>query len=78
MGSLWRFTRRVDGNDVPALLNAFDQAKQHTGQRPRVIICDTKMGKGVSFLESREKTHFIRVDEHEWDQALNILTHYGQ
>ncbi len=72
------FTQRVDGNDVPALLNAFDQAKQHTGQRPRVIICDTKMGKGVSFLESREKTHFIRVDEHEWDQALNILTHYGQ
>ena len=72
------FTQRVDGNDVPPLLNAFDQAKQHTGQRPRVIICDTKMGKGVSFLESREKTHFIRVDEHEWDQALNILTHYGQ
>ncbi|WP_288379367.1 transketolase [uncultured Acinetobacter sp.] len=72
------FTQRVDGNDVLALLNAFDQAKQHTGQRPRVIICDTKMGKGVSFLESREKTHFIRVDEHEWDQALNILTHYGQ
>lgn len=72
------FTQRVDGNDVPALLNAFDEAKQHTGQRPRVIICDTKMGKGVSFLESREKTHFIRVDEHEWDQALNILTHYGQ
>ncbi|KQC95705.1 transketolase [Acinetobacter soli] len=72
------FTQRVDGNDVPALLNAFDQAKQHTGQRPRVIICDTKMGKGVSFLESREKTHFIRVDENEWDQALNILTHYGQ
>ncbi len=37
-----------------------------------------QMGKGVSFLESREKTHFIRVDEHEWDDALNILTHYGQ
>ena len=40
--------------------------------------CDTKMGKGVSFLESREKTHFIRVDEREWDEALNILTHYGK
>ncbi|MDX8252125.1 transketolase [Acinetobacter pittii] len=72
------YTQRVDGNDVEALLTAFDQARNHGGTCPRVIICDTKMGKGVSFLESREKTHFIRVDEHEWDDALNILTHYGQ
>ena len=72
------YTQRVDGNDMEALLEAFDQARNHEGAGPRVNICDTKMGKGVSFLESREKTHFIRVDEHEWDDALNILTHYGQ
>lgn len=72
------YTQRVDGNNVEALLTAFDQARNHEGTCSRVIICDTKMGKGVSFLESREKTHFIRVDEHEWDDALNILTHYGQ
>ena len=38
-----------------------------------MIICDTKMGKGVEFLETREKTHFIRVDENEWDLALENL-----
>ena len=67
------FTQRVDGNDLDALVKAFDAARQHTGAQPRVIICDTKMGKGVPFLETREKTHFIRVDEHEWDLALNNL-----
>ncbi|KPY88502.1 transketolase [Pseudomonas syringae pv. tagetis] len=67
------FTQRVDGNDLDALVEAFDNARQHTGTQPRVIICDTKMGKGVTFLETREKTHFIRVDEHEWDVALNNL-----
>lgn len=67
------FTQRVDGNDLDALVNAFDAARAHTDAQPRVIICDTKMGKGVSFLETREKTHFIRVDEHEWDVALNNL-----
>lgn len=72
------YTQRVDGNNMEALLEAFDQARNYKGTCPRVIICDTKMGKGVSFLESREKTHFIRVDEHEWDDALNVLTHYGQ
>ena len=67
------FTQRVDGNDLQALVAAFDAARQHPGAQPRVIICVTKMGKGVPFLETREKTHFIRVDEHEWDLALNNL-----
>lgn len=49
------YTQRVDGNNMEALLEAFDQARNHEGACPRVIICDTKMGKGVSFLESREK-----------------------
>jgi transketolase len=31
------------------------------------------MGKGVPFLEKREKNHFIRVDPPEWQQALHIL-----
>ncbi|MFL9673902.1 transketolase [Pseudomonas marginalis] len=67
------FTQRVDGNDLDALVKAFDAARSHPDAQPRVIICDTKMGKGVPFLETREKTHFIRVDEHEWDVALNNL-----
>ena len=67
------FTQRVDGNDLDALVKAFDAARNHPVAQPRVIICDTKMGKGVPFLETREKTHFIRVDEHEWDVALNHL-----
>ncbi|MBT2339856.1 MULTISPECIES: transketolase [Pseudomonas] len=67
------FTQRVDGNDIAALVEAFDAARSHSDAQPRVIICDTKMGKGVDFLEAREKTHFIRVDENEWDLALNNL-----
>lgn len=67
------FTQRVDGNDLDALVRAFDAARDHADAQPRVIICDTKMGKGVPFLETREKAHFIRVDEHEWDLALNNL-----
>lgn len=51
------YTQRVDGNNMEALLEAFDQARNYKGTCPRVIICDTKMGKGVSFLESREKKH---------------------
>jgi transketolase len=67
------FTQRVDGNDIEALIAAFDRARHHAEPVPRVIICDTLMGKGVPFLEAREKNHFIRVDESEWDLALAQL-----
>ena len=67
------FTQRVDGNDLEALVGAFDAARNHPGTQPRVIICDTKMGKGVPFLEQRDKNHFIRVDADEWQKALAVL-----
>jgi transketolase len=67
------FTQRVDGNDIAALVRAFDTARDHQGARPRAIICDTLMGKGIPFLEAREKNHFIRVDADEWDKAIAWL-----
>lgn len=65
--------QRVDGNDLAAVIAAFDAARNLTEARPRVILFDTLMGKGVPFLETREKNHFIRVDPHEWQQAIDIL-----
>lgn len=67
------FAQRVDGNDIEALVGAFDAARRHPGRQPRLIICDTKMGKGVPFLEERERNHFLRVDKDEWTQALGII-----
>jgi transketolase len=65
--------QRVNGNDLAAVLTAFDNARTLKIPKPRVILFDTLMGKGVPFLESREKNHFIRVDPPEWQQALQIL-----
>jgi len=65
--------QRVNGNDLPAVVEAFDRARALAEPKPRVILFDTLMGKGVPFLEQREKNHFIRVDPPEWQQALAIL-----
>jgi transketolase len=64
------FTQRVDGNDIDAVKAAFDAARNHPKARPRIIVCDTRMGCGVPFLEEREKNHFIRVDAHEGNWRL--------
>lgn len=65
--------QRVDGNDIHAVAAAFDIARQLKADCPRVIICQTTMCKGVPFLESREITHFIRVESDEWSKALAVL-----
>jgi len=70
------FTQRVDGNDVGALLDAFDAVAERsapTGQ-PAVIVCDTKVGRGVPLLENREKAHFMRIDADEWQVCREQLT----
>jgi transketolase len=65
--------QRVDGNDIHAVKAAFDTARNLKDAKPRIIVADTKMGCGVPFLEAREKNHFIRVDPHEWQLALQAL-----
>jgi transketolase len=67
------FAQEIDGNDMDALVAAFDAARAHPDPVPRVIICQTKMCKGVPFLEDREVTHFVRVEPDEWARALTIL-----
>jgi transketolase len=63
---------RVDGNDVAALVAAFDEIAEHRGS-PSVLICDTRIGYGVPLLMEREKAHFMRVEEHEWQIARTQL-----
>ena len=41
---------------------------------PSVILCDTKVGRGVPLLEDREKAHFMRIEEHEWQICREQLT----
>ena len=65
--------QRVDGNSIPELVAAFDAARNLEVRQPRAIICQTTMCKGIPFLESREITHFIRVEPDEWAKARGIL-----
>ena len=65
--------QRVDGNDLDAVVAALDAARSAKEPRPRAIIFDTTMCKGVPFLEAREITHFVRVEADEWGKALAVL-----
>lgn len=47
---------KVDGHDLEALINVFDQAKAHQGS-PVAVLMTTVKGKGVSFMEHNHNWH---------------------
>jgi transketolase len=62
----------VDGHDVGALLNAFDNAKQTKG-KPTVVLARTLKGKGVSFIEDKEGWHGKPLKKDEAEKAIAEL-----
>lgn len=47
---------RIDGHNFHEIIDAFEEAKLHTG-KPTIIIADTIKGKGVSFMENQVDFH---------------------
>lgn len=60
-------TVEVNGNSIEEIVSAFDQLRVENG-RPKAIILRTTPGKGIPTLEKRERAHFVRVGQDEWDK----------
>lgn len=56
----------IDGNALEQVVGAMHWARATRGV-PKAVIMRTRPGKGIKRLEDREKAHFIRVDDNEWD-----------
>jgi len=69
----WHVQRANHRLGVEELAGVFDKARFTPFPGPRMILFDSLMGKGVSFLEARENNHFLRVDESEWQRAIDEL-----
>jgi transketolase len=67
------YVQRIDGNDISAVKEAFENARNTDVKKPRVILCDTKPGTGVPFLVGHEKSHFIRLEKEDWKRAYEAL-----
>jgi len=61
-----------NGNDIEALINAFEQARQTKGE-PSIIIAKTVKGKGVSFMEGKAEWHGKAPNEEEYNEAIKEL-----
>lgn len=62
----------IDGNNMGAILHAFDTARSCKG-KPSVIIAKTVPGKGVSFMEGKFGWHGKPPNKDEGELALKEL-----
>ncbi|MBX3332896.1 MAG: transketolase [Nitrospira sp.] len=62
----------VDGHDLGALLDAFDEAGA-ISEKPTVILARTLKGKGIASVENHEGKHGKPLPEDEATQAIQAL-----
>ena len=60
---------RVDGHDVDAIKDAVNKQSS----KPKMIVCDTTKGKGVSFMEDEMKWHYFIVTDEFLEQGIKEL-----
>lgn len=64
--------KSIDGNDIDALMNAFD-ALPFSGGQPSLIIANTVKGKGISYMENELKWHHGVPNKEQLAQAMEEL-----
>lgn len=63
---------KIDGHDLPTILDAFEQVDAHE-EGPTVIIAKTIKGKGVSFMENQLNWHGVAPSKEQLETALQEL-----
>lgn len=66
-------TRRVNGNSIPEILDAFEEART-TKNKPYAMVCDTRLFHGNPYMQARFPTaHYVQADMETWKAALAEL-----
>jgi transketolase len=63
----------TDGHDFRDILSVFSRFNENKNS-PKVVICRTVRGKGVSFMEKSEKYHSATLTEEEYKKAMEELS----
>lgn len=66
-------TVNVDGNDVAALVDVFDNLPPVESDKPTAIVAKTIKGKGIGFMENQVAWHAGTVDAETLEQCYREL-----
>jgi len=66
-------TSEMDGHNINEVLKGLTTAIEDDYPGPRCIISHTVKGRGISFLANRTESHYVKMDEAAYRQAINEL-----
>ena len=66
----WEVLHLPDGHDLARVVDVLGRALERGGNRPRVVLADTVVGRGVSFMEGRWQWHQGFLGPADRDRAL--------
>lgn len=61
---------RIDGHNLSVMSYALKNWKSN---KPKIMLCDTIKGKGVSFLGNKMESHYMNLTKKQLDKALSEL-----
>ena len=65
--------RRIDGHDMQAIIDVFDDIRAHKMGKPFAVVMDTIKGKGVSYMENVAGWHGMAPNDKEYEKAMTDL-----
>ena len=65
--------QRIDGHDLPAILEAFDKLPDGTTGKPQAIVLDTVKGRGVKRMEMSLDWHVGNLVGDDYDDVMAEL-----
>lgn len=63
-------SRTIDGHNSTLISRALSELVESVNPAPKVLVCKTIKGKGVSFMESNNEWHYTRLTPQLFDAAL--------
>lgn len=71
----WHVTA-LNGHDLPGLCAALEAARrpETAPGRPRILLCRTRKGRGVSFMEDSDQWHAGHLTQAQYAQALQEVS----
>ncbi|SDI34822.1 transketolase [Alteribacillus persepolensis] len=63
--------KEINGNNLSEVMNALETIPENN--KPTVIISNTIMGNGISFLHDREDAHYVKWSEENHVKAISEL-----
>ncbi|MCR5040636.1 MAG: transketolase [Clostridia bacterium] len=68
--------KEVDGQNIKELCEAIDFAHENKTDKPVMIICNTKKGAGIDFIEDDYLWHYGAFDDEKYEKAKESLKKY--